>query len=347
MPAPVYLGRTRTMAHRISFVTLSAICTLAVLLSAPVPTRAASTPPAPITVCLDPGHGGSPNPSNPSQPYDSGAIGLNGLEEKNLTLAVGLRVRTLLEQDGVHVVMTRTTDTDPSIYQREETCVRAKAALFVSIHFNSFTTPQPEGALVLYPNTSDIPFANTMERAIVTGLGPWHIANDGIQFDGDWWTHAPMPQVTVESAYVSNPHDAALLATPAFLNADAAAIRSGIEAYDPAILRLKPSILAWRATHHEVQQASTAATPAAPSAASTSWNPFLLLLLLFSAGGAVLLLRARLRSAGNGRTKSARRHSGSASSRPAMRQERELLGSRHAAHLRSRQSGVPPTGRTR
>ncbi len=331
------------MAHRLLTVPLTALFIGGALIAAPLSMQAASAPPTAVTVCLDPGHGGSPNPANPSQPYDSGAIGINGIEEKNLTLAVGLRLRTLLEEDGVHVVMTRTTNTDPSIYQREETCVLAKAALFVSIHFNSFTSPQPEGALVLYPKPSDIPFATTMEHALVSGLAKWNIANDGIQFDGHWWTHAPMPQVTVESAYVSNPNDAALLTTTTFLNADAAAIRSGIEAYDPTILHIKPAILAWRTAHHEAPPPSTTTAGSQSRTKHSSSNALPLLLALLVVGGAAVLLRRALPK-GSIRIRGSRpARSQTGLSRTTLRQRHELLGKRHSSYLRSR----PPEAQAR
>ncbi|MGC8461817.1 MAG: N-acetylmuramoyl-L-alanine amidase family protein [Candidatus Dormibacteria bacterium] len=335
------------MAQRLLTVTFLALCMSAAFCIEPMLARAASTPPTPVTVCIDPGHGGSPNPANPAQPYDSGAIGINGIEEKNLTLAVGLRLRTLLENDGVRVVMTRTTNTDPSIYQREETCIQGKASLFVSIHFNSYTTPVPEGALVLYPKASDIPFATTMEKSLVSGLAKWGIANDGIQFDGDWWTHAPMPQVTVESAYVSNPHDAALLTTTVFLNADAAAIRSGIETYDPSILRLKPAILAWRTSHHAVSsQTSTAALSSAHTSGSSS-NPLPVLLALLIAGGAMYLLRRNFRKERILHRPTTPRKPRTGKPHRTNAQDRELLGTRHSAYLRSRTPDKSLVGRKR
>jgi N-acetylmuramoyl-L-alanine amidase len=58
---------------------------------------------------LDPGHGGS----------DSGAVG-NGLREKDITLDIGLRIRSILTNnyENVQVMMSRTDDTSKTLSQR-------------------------------------------------------------------------------------------------------------------------------------------------------------------------------------------------------------------------------------
>ncbi|MBI3332997.1 MAG: N-acetylmuramoyl-L-alanine amidase [Candidatus Omnitrophica bacterium] len=92
----------------------------------PVPPRPPVTHPL-RTIILDAGHGG----------YDPGAIGHAGLREKAVTLAVALRLRDLLERDGVRVVMTRESDRFISLGRRSEIANRTGADLFVSIHANA------------------------------------------------------------------------------------------------------------------------------------------------------------------------------------------------------------------
>ncbi|WP_332697745.1 N-acetylmuramoyl-L-alanine amidase family protein [Halalkalibacter lacteus] len=78
---------------------------------------------------LDPGHGGS----------DSGAVG-NGLQEKNITLDIALRIRDLLARDyeDVTVRMSRTTDTSRSLSARTNDANSWGADYFLSIHVNAF-----------------------------------------------------------------------------------------------------------------------------------------------------------------------------------------------------------------
>lgn len=79
-------------------------------------------------IVIDAGHGGK----------DIGARGTLS-NEKDLTLAISLRVGKLIEDslDGVQVIYTRTSDVYPSLTERHEIANQAKADLFVAIHINA------------------------------------------------------------------------------------------------------------------------------------------------------------------------------------------------------------------
>ncbi|MDO8545983.1 MAG: N-acetylmuramoyl-L-alanine amidase [Nitrospirales bacterium] len=80
------------------------------------------------TIVLDPGHGGK----------DPGAIGRDGLTEKEVVLDVALRLRDLLrERLGKRVIMTRDKDEFIELDDRAKFANGYKADLFVSIHINS------------------------------------------------------------------------------------------------------------------------------------------------------------------------------------------------------------------
>jgi N-acetylmuramoyl-L-alanine amidase len=188
--------------------------------------RAAGLPP-PYVVAIDPGHGGT----------DPGAIGLDGLVEKSLTLDVSDRLAALLRADGVTVVMTRTTDASVSIQERSDIANAAHADVFLPIYFNSWTTPTPDGSVVLYPYARDIPFATDMSQAVTNFLNPYGDHDGGIVLRNDWWLQPTMPTATVESLFISNPHDAALLTKASFRQGLAEALQSGIETFLPGILQ--------------------------------------------------------------------------------------------------------------
>lgn len=101
-------------------------------------------------VVLDPGHGGE----------DGGKTGINGAEEKVINLKIALYVRTLLEKEGLEVVMTRETDTRLGETQTEDLRERVKlvndqnAFLTVSIHQNSYHEESVRGAQVFYYSDS-------------------------------------------------------------------------------------------------------------------------------------------------------------------------------------------------
>jgi len=146
------------------------------------------------------------------------------------------------------------------------------AALFVSVHFNAFTDPGPNGSLVLYPKDADLGFAHAMSDAMATYLGPLGVTDRGVTLRDNWWIHTQMPSVTVEPAFLSNTHDAALIATSSFQQALATSIRAGIERFDPQVLQRHAEIVAWNKSHpsHPVTPATAvAAHTAAPG--SSGW----------------------------------------------------------------------------
>jgi N-acetylmuramoyl-L-alanine amidase len=215
--------RRARLLHVLASAPVAVVLTVAPALSSAA-VGAASIPP-PYVVAIDPGHGGS----------DPGALGLDGLVEKDLTLDVSNRLAALLRADGVTVVMTRTTDASVSIQQRSDIANAAHADVFLPIYFNSWTTPVPDGSVVLYPYARDIPFATDISQAVTDYIGPDGDNDGGIVLRNDWWLEPTMPVATVESLFISNPHDAALLTKASFRQGLADALRNGVETYLPGI----------------------------------------------------------------------------------------------------------------
>jgi N-acetylmuramoyl-L-alanine amidase len=79
-------------------------------------------------VVLDAGHGG----------HDPGAIGFKGIKEKDINLAIVLKLAKLLEEDGrFRVVLTRRDENFVPLQERANIALRNRADLFVSIHANA------------------------------------------------------------------------------------------------------------------------------------------------------------------------------------------------------------------
>ena len=94
-------------------------------------------------IVIDPGHGG----------HDTGTIGPNGLQEKDLVLDVGRRLGKLLETRlGAEVVYTRQDDTFIPLETRTAIANQEQADLFVSIHANSSRDPDARGVETYYLN---------------------------------------------------------------------------------------------------------------------------------------------------------------------------------------------------
>jgi len=105
-------------------------------------------------IVIDPGHGG----------HDTGTIGPNGLEEKDLVLDVAKRLGKLLDARlGADVIYTRQDDTFIPLETRTAIANQEEADLFVSIHANSSRDPDARGVETYYLNfTSN---ANALEVA--------------------------------------------------------------------------------------------------------------------------------------------------------------------------------------
>ncbi|HEV2469968.1 MAG TPA: N-acetylmuramoyl-L-alanine amidase [Candidatus Sulfotelmatobacter sp.] len=101
-------------------------------------------------IVIDPGHGG----------HDTGTIGPNGLEEKDLVLDVGRRLGKLLESRlGAEVVYTRKDDTFIPLETRTAIANQQRADLFISIHANSSRDPDARGVETYYLNFTSSPDA--------------------------------------------------------------------------------------------------------------------------------------------------------------------------------------------
>lgn len=98
-------------------------------------------------IVIDAGHGG----------HDSGTLGAEGIQEKDVVLDVALRLGKLLHQKlGAEIIYTRADDTFIPLETRTAIANKAQADLFISVHANSSPDPSARGTEVYYLNfTSD------------------------------------------------------------------------------------------------------------------------------------------------------------------------------------------------
>ncbi|HEY1907493.1 MAG TPA: N-acetylmuramoyl-L-alanine amidase [Myxococcaceae bacterium] len=78
-------------------------------------------------VIIDPGHGG----------HDTGTIGADGTKEKDVALAIARKLRTVLTEQGLEVVLTRETDRFVRLEERTRLANVGRGDLFISVHCNS------------------------------------------------------------------------------------------------------------------------------------------------------------------------------------------------------------------
>jgi N-acetylmuramoyl-L-alanine amidase len=101
-------------------------------------------------IVIDAGHGG----------HDSGTIGADGIEEKDVVLDVALRLGKLLQERlGAEIVYTRSDDTFVPLETRTAIANKAQADLFLSIHANSSPDASARGVETYYLNFTSDPTA--------------------------------------------------------------------------------------------------------------------------------------------------------------------------------------------
>lgn len=209
------------------------LVTAVVLIAAPMQAFAAQT------VVVDAGHGGS----------DPGAVGVNGLYEKNVNYDIAAKLRQLLVKLGYDVVLTRDSDEYISLADRVDLTAKAKPALFVSVHANSHPNANVDGSLVLYYDkdypqdsypASDAMTALTPESKRLASLVLQNMvleagfADKGLVPSAAYVIRmGQVPSILVETAFLSNKNDAARLADETVRQKLAEGIAKGIAAYLP------------------------------------------------------------------------------------------------------------------
>ena len=173
-----------------------------------------------IVVVIDPGHGGK----------DPGAIGPNGLQEKNVILPISLKIAAILEQKGIQVVMTRDSDYFVDLGPRPVIAERANAKVFVSIHANSMPANRTDiNGLETYYYDSGQRLARIIHNSILSSID---IRDRGVRKARFYVLRkSAMPSVLVEVGFVTGVVDAPRLGTTAYQNQMAEAIARGILQY--------------------------------------------------------------------------------------------------------------------
>ena len=228
--------------------------------------------PSPYVIAIDPGHGGSPT-SDPTQLWDPGVV-VGAVMEKEITLDLAFRLRTLLQKERVKVVLTRTTDEYVEISERWNRVHASGARMFVSLHVNAFDgDPSINGAAVFYPKADSLPFAQSIDTGLAQALSRFQIQDDGVVAKPELWVHSDIPTATVEPAYLTNPRERSLLLQNDFRDAIAMGVYQGILAADPQIEQTRIQIEHAEAAAAAQRQAESAsAADAARTATATRWS---------------------------------------------------------------------------
>ncbi len=174
-----------------------------------------------MKICIDPGHGGR----------DPGAVGPNGLLEKDIVLLVALRLKHLLKERS-EVVLTRSGDEYVSLGERVRIANIAQADLFVSVHCNSAEINTAHGVETFHHPTSrkGIELAEAIQPELIHYSG---LVDRGVKYANfQVLRETIMPAVLVELAFINNPSEEVLLGDRVFRAKCAVAIAAGIRSYE-------------------------------------------------------------------------------------------------------------------
>ena len=157
-----------------------------------------------FTVVIDPGHGG----------IDPGAIGLGGIQEKEITLAIAHIIYIkAFEYPELRIILSRQRDEYVDPPDRALAANKIAADLYISIHANAYTSSSISGIETLIHETNGMEspsfeFAEMLQKKMVAKTG----ARDrGIKFAPLFIRRAQMPAVLAEVGFLTNHEEARLL----------------------------------------------------------------------------------------------------------------------------------------
>ena len=170
------------------------------------------------TVCINFGHGPMNSGSN-----DPGAIGATGYQESTETREVGAKIVAKLKANGWDVLAIQ----DGDLTDVTNASNIFKADYFISIHADSFTSPDAHGitSFAYTPGGKGKSIAQAIQNDLVAATG---LTDRGVKFANYWVLHyTDCPAVLVEIGFISNPAEEALMKSDAWDDKVASAICTG------------------------------------------------------------------------------------------------------------------------
>jgi N-acetylmuramoyl-L-alanine amidase len=175
-------------------------------------------------VAVDAGHGGA----------DSGVVSPRGVAEKDVALALALRLEEVLRAEGCQVVLTRGGDHEVPLYERTETVLAADAHFMVSLHANGNQSPAAAGAACYYFQRGH--FFSEHGRRLAEHVGA-RLHAPRTPFLGSFGRNYGILRepravnLLVEPLFLTNPADELQATRPEFVERVAKAIAAGMTDY--------------------------------------------------------------------------------------------------------------------
>src|SRR5258705_10266290 len=178
--------------------------------------RASQNSGSSTTVVIDAGHGG----------HDRGGIPGQSVAEKEMTLDVAQRLKSLLATSGYRVVMTRDSDVFVPLPTRVAIANSYGNAIFVCIHFNSAKRMGAGGIETYFYSRDSLPLASAIHYYVAGGAPS---SNRGVRRRGFYVLRkTTVPAVLVECGFLTNPTEAAYAQSAGYRQKLADEIAAGI-----------------------------------------------------------------------------------------------------------------------
>lgn len=198
-----------------------------------VKARTAENSSAAYTVVVDPGHGGQ----------DPGKVGVEGQVEKDLNLEIAAYLKGELEKNKIRVIMTRTEDVTATgqsnaskgedMNARIDLINQEEVDLCVSIHQNSYTSPEIHGAQVFFHTASEKgkELASLVQKRLISDVDPENTRIEKADSSYYILVHSGCPTIIVECGFLSNQSEAQKLSETEYQKKIASAVCEGILDY--------------------------------------------------------------------------------------------------------------------
>ncbi|QAS53468.1 N-acetylmuramoyl-L-alanine amidase [Halobacillus litoralis] len=186
------------------------------LVSAGDTTSSSELPLQGVNIVLDAGHGG----------YDPGAVAVNGLLEKRSTIEAVDHIARKLRLSGATVILTRENDRYVSLQNRVRITRSSDPDAFVSVHFNSASSPYAEGISTYFYHDSGKGLARNIQHKLSQEVS---LQNDGAQFGNFHVLRENIENsILVELGFLSTSSDLAVIERDGYPDKVARAITDGL-----------------------------------------------------------------------------------------------------------------------
>jgi len=183
-------------------------------------------------VVIDAGHGG----------HDRGGIPGQKVPEKEMTLDVAQRLKSVLTANGYRVVMTRDSDVFVPLPTRVAIANSYRNAIFVCIHFNSTQRAGADGIETYFYSRDSLPLASAVHYFVAGGAPS---PNRGVRRRGYYVLRkTSVPAVLVECGFLTNPTEAAYAQNTTYRQKLAEEIAAGVRGRFSVTSALSPTRVA-------------------------------------------------------------------------------------------------------